>query len=82
MTRVAIYARTSRRESEAEGSIPVQIADCKERAESKAWDIVNAYTDSGISGCTPMSVTKWTRRPSRIGIPSMACRAEASPRVC
>jgi DNA invertase Pin-like site-specific DNA recombinase len=45
MTRVAIYARTSRQEREAEGSIPVQIADCKERAESKAWDIVNVYTD-------------------------------------
>jgi site-specific DNA recombinase len=50
MTRVAVYARTSRQEGEAEGSIPVQLADCRARARDAGWEIVAEYTDPGISG--------------------------------
>ncbi|MEX2274913.1 MAG: recombinase family protein [Actinomycetota bacterium] len=50
MTRVAIYTRTSRAEGGDETSIPVQLADCRERAESEGWDVVAEYVDAGISG--------------------------------
>jgi site-specific DNA recombinase len=52
--RVGIYARTSRQEGDDDGSIPVQVADCRERAEEEGWDVLDMYVDPGISG--------WRRR--------------------
>lgn len=48
--KVAIYARTSRAEGGDETSIPVQLADCRERATTEAWTVFAEYVDAGISG--------------------------------
>ncbi|MEO8291495.1 MAG: recombinase family protein [Actinomycetota bacterium] len=52
--KVAIYARTSRAEGGDETSIPVQLADCRERADEESWTVTAEYVDAGISG--------WKRR--------------------
>jgi DNA invertase Pin-like site-specific DNA recombinase len=48
--RVAIYARTSKQEGEDEGSIPVQFADCRDRAADEGWEVVAEYQDPGVTG--------------------------------
>ena len=46
MTRAAIYARVSTNGQDTEN----QISQLREVAERKGWDIVQVYTDHGISG--------------------------------
>lgn len=53
--RVAIYARRSFAD-EGAGSVPVQIADCRDRAEEEGWEIVGEYADDGISAWDPRKV--------------------------
>jgi DNA invertase Pin-like site-specific DNA recombinase len=48
--KVAIYARTSKQEGDDEGSIPVQLAECREHAEEEGWEVVAEYSDPGITG--------------------------------
>ena len=67
--RVAIYARTSRAEGGDETSIPVQLADCRERAEAEGWEVIGEYVDAGISG--------WKRK-SRPGYEALFAHAEAA----
>ncbi len=48
MMKVAIYTRVS-----ADGqSVNAQLADLRETADRRGWDIVQEYTDKGISGAT------------------------------
>ena len=42
--------RTSKAEGGDETSIPVQLADCRRRAEGQTWEIAAEYVDGGISG--------------------------------
>jgi site-specific DNA recombinase len=54
--RVGVYARVSKAEAKRrdETSIPVQLADCRLRAESEeGWEIVDTYEDTGISAWNP-----------------------------
>ena len=53
MTKAAIYARYSS-ELQTDASIEDQVRLCKEKAESESWDIVECYTDHGISGSSVM----------------------------
>jgi DNA invertase Pin-like site-specific DNA recombinase len=66
--RVAIYARTSRAEKGDETSIPVQLADCRDRAATEGWDVVAESVDAGISG--------WKRK-TRPGYERLYADAEA-----
>lgn len=66
--KVAIYARTSRAEGGDETSIPVQLADCQDRAEAEGWEVTAVYTDAGISG--------WKRK-TRPGYEQLYADAEA-----
>jgi DNA invertase Pin-like site-specific DNA recombinase len=66
--RVAIYARTSRQEGDDEGSIPVQLADCREWASDAGHEVVDEYVDPGISG--------WKRK-TRPGYEALFADAEA-----
>ena len=51
--RVAIYARVST-EEQAEDEVPIaaQIKECREYAEGRSWQVVEVFTDEGISGRT------------------------------
>ena len=49
MPRVAIYARVSEADRDDPKSIPVQLADCRDRAEAEGWGVVGEYVDQGIS---------------------------------
>ncbi len=53
MTKAAIYARYSS-DLQTDASIEDQVRLCKEKAESESWDIVECYTDHGISGSSVM----------------------------
>lgn len=53
--RVAIYARRSSAD-EGTGSVPVQLADCRDRAEEEGWDVVAEHADDGISAWDPSKV--------------------------
>ena len=53
MTRVAIYARYSS-DLQSNASIEDQIRLCRERAERDGWQVVNCYTDAGLSGASMM----------------------------
>ena len=66
--RVAIYARTSRQEGDNEGSIPLQLADCREWASDTGHEVVHEYVDPGISG--------WKRK-TRPGYEALIADAEA-----
>jgi DNA invertase Pin-like site-specific DNA recombinase len=52
MKKVAIYARFSDDELQNDNSIEDQIRTCKARAEAEGWQIVQVYTDHGISGAS------------------------------
>ncbi|MCH2038149.1 MAG: recombinase family protein [Rickettsiales bacterium] len=54
MPRVAIYARYSNEELQTDLSIEDQIRVNKQRAEQEGWEIVNCYTDHGISGASTL----------------------------
>src|SRR5438105_1985957 len=57
---VAVYARVSKAEADArESSVPVQLADCRARADEEGWPIVGEYVDDGISA--------WNARRKRPG---------------
>ena len=49
--RVAIYARYSS-DLQSSASIEDQIRLCGEKTQSEGWQIVNCYTDAGISGAS------------------------------
>ena len=51
--RVAIYARYSS-DLQSDSSIEDQVRLCNELAQSKAWDVVERYTDAGLSGASLM----------------------------
>ena len=53
MTKAAIYARYSS-DLQTDASIEDQVRLCKEKAESESWQIVECYTDHGISGSSVM----------------------------
>ena len=50
-TRVSIYARYSS-DLQSDASIEDQIRLCSEKAMGQNWEIVNCYTDAGISGAS------------------------------
>ncbi len=52
-SRVGIYARYSS-DLQSDSSIEDQLRLCRELAKSKDWDVVNRYTDAGISGASLM----------------------------
>ena len=66
--RVAMYARTSRAERGDETFIPVQLADCRARAEDEGWQVIGEDVDAGISG--------WKRK-TRPGYEQLYADAEA-----
>ncbi len=49
--RVCIYSRYSS-DLQSDASIEDQIRLCSEKAKSKGWNIINCYTDAGISGAS------------------------------
>ena len=51
--RISIYARYSS-DLQSDASIEDQIRLCSERAEAEGWNVVNCYTDAGISGASLM----------------------------
>ena len=51
--RISIYARYSS-DLQSDASIEDQIRLCSEKAKSENWDVVNCYTDAGISGASLM----------------------------
>lgn len=51
--RACIYARYSS-DLQSESSIEDQIRLCSEKATNEGWEVVNAYTDAGISGASLM----------------------------
>lgn len=53
MTRVAIYARYSS-DLQRDASIEDQIRVCTQRAQKEGWQVVQAYTDHGVSGASLM----------------------------
>jgi site-specific DNA recombinase len=55
--RVAIYARVSTADADDPNSIPVQLADCRERAGREGWEVVAEHVDEGVSA--------WDTRKSR-----------------
>ena len=56
--KVGIYARVSKVEAERnESSVPVQLAECQQRARQEGWSVVDQYTDEGISA--------WKRKAKR-----------------
>ncbi len=56
--RVGVYARVSKAEHDRRTtSIPVQLADCRDRAGQESWTIVGQYVDEGISA--------WNRKKRR-----------------
>ena len=67
-TRVSIYARYSS-DLQSDASIEDQIRLCSEKAKSENWEVVNCYTDAGISGASLM-------RPGIQSLISAAMRTE------
>jgi DNA invertase Pin-like site-specific DNA recombinase len=53
MQKVAIYARYSS-DLQSDASIEDQIRVCSIRAKQEGWEIINTYTDHGISGASLM----------------------------
>ena len=53
MQKVAIYARYSS-DLQSDASIEDQIRVCSARAKQEGWEIINTYTDHGISGASLM----------------------------
>jgi site-specific DNA recombinase len=51
--KVAIYARVSKADRDDPSSIPVQLAACRKRAEAEGWEVVDEYTDHGVSAWNP-----------------------------
>lgn len=51
--KVAIYARYSS-DLQSDASIEDQIRLCEKRAESEGWQVVQSYTDHGLSGASMM----------------------------
>ena len=51
--RVAIYARYSS-DLQSASSIEDQVRLCTRQAKSKSWELVNCYTDAGLSGASLM----------------------------
>ncbi len=51
--RVAIYARYSS-DLQSDSSVEDQVRLCTELAKSKAWEVVDCYTDAGLSGASLM----------------------------
>jgi len=49
VTKVAIYARVSKADMDDPNSVPVQLADCKARAQDEGWQVVAEYVDEGVS---------------------------------
>jgi len=53
MTRVALYARVSTEMQAEEGlSIAAQLAEMREYAHSRGWEVVAEFIDAGVSGST------------------------------
>ena len=51
--RVAIYARYSS-DLQSDSSVEDQVRLCSELAKSRAWEVVDCYTDAGLSGASLM----------------------------
>lgn len=51
--RISIYARYSS-DLQSDASIEDQIRLCSEKADAEGWNVVNCYTDAGISGASLM----------------------------
>ncbi|MBT2970532.1 MAG: recombinase family protein [Candidatus Thiodiazotropha sp. (ex Ctena orbiculata)] len=51
--RISIYARYSS-DLQSDASIEDQIRLCSEKAASEGWEVINCYTDAGISGASLM----------------------------
>lgn len=51
--RVAIYARVSKADKDDPNSIPVQLADCRDRAADEGWQVVGEFVDEGVSAWNP-----------------------------
>ncbi len=52
MNRVAIYARYSSEDLQDDASIEDQIRICQERVKAQGGEVINCYTDHGISGAS------------------------------
>ena len=59
MPRVGIYARVSKAEANDPTSVPVQLADLRDRAADEGWNVEHEYSDEGISAWNPKK-----RRPA------------------
>lgn len=54
VTRVGIYGRVSKAEAKEDTtSIPVQLRDCRRRAEAEGWQVAAEWADRGKSGWDP-----------------------------
>lgn len=51
--RVAIYARVSKADKDDPNSIPVQLADCRDRAAEESWEVAGEFVDEGVSAWDP-----------------------------
>jgi len=49
--RTAIYARYSS-DNQSETSIDDQVYQCRVRADQEGWEVIDAYTDSAMSGAS------------------------------
>lgn len=61
MTRAAIYTRVSEAHGPNETSTDRQLALCKAYAESQGWDVVQHYTDLGISAYKRVDRPGWRK---------------------
>lgn len=50
---VAVYARVSKADKDDPTSVPVQLADCMDRAEEEGWTVVDTYREEGVSAWNP-----------------------------
>lgn len=48
--RILIYARVSKADKDDPNSIPVQLADCRRRAQEEGWAVAAEEVDEGVSG--------------------------------
>ena len=71
--RVALYARVSTLNNQ---DPEMQLAELREYAERRGWQVVEEFTDQGVSGCKES-------RPALNRLMSDACRRrfDASPRL-
>jgi predicted site-specific integrase-resolvase len=51
ITRVALYARVSTLNAQ---DPEMQLAELREYAGRRGWQIVDEFTDQGVSGCSPI----------------------------